>query len=276
MIDTMKTTITVIVDNISTEGIDGEWGLSLLAERGDKKILVDAGASDLYLTNMKKLGIDVADVDYAVLSHAHYDHANGMPTFFMNNNKARLYVRDCTSADCYAKKGFFRKYIGIPKKMMKNFPDRIEKVSGDYMITDGVWLIPHKTPGLDVIGKNELMFRKVNGRWTPDDYSHEQSLVIYTDKGLIIINSCSHGGVANIINEVRSTFPDKHVYGLIGGFHLFNKRDETIRELAGKIRETGIEYVCTGHCTKNRAYRILKEELGDHVDQMSVGFQIEF
>ena len=272
----METKITVIVDNISAEGIEGEWGLSLVVERDGKKILVDAGQSNLFLDNMKKLGIDVGDIDYAVLSHAHYDHANGMPAFFMNNKKATLYVRDCVAADCYAKKGFFRKYIGIPKKMLKDFPDRIEKVSGDYKVTDGVYLIPHKTAGLGELGKNELMFRRVNRRWVVDDFSHEQSLVVDTDKGLVIINSCSHGGAANIINEVQSTFPDKHVYGLIGGFHLFNKREETIRDLAGKIRDTGIEYVCTGHCTKNRAYGILKEELGDMAEQMSVGFRVEF
>lgn len=250
--------------------------MSLLVEIGDKRILVDAGASDLFLENMKKLGMDVGDVDYAVLSHAHYDHANGMPAFFMNNKKAKLYVRDQVSADCYAKKGFFRKYIGIPKKMMKDYSDRIEKVSGDYMVTEGVYLVPHKTAGLSEIGKNEMMFRRLNGRWVPDDYSHEQSLVLETDKGLVIINSCSHGGAANIINEVQSTFPDKNVYGLIGGFHLFNKKESMIRELAGKICDTGIEYVCTGHCTKNRAYEILKEELGDRVEQMCVGFQVEF
>ena len=92
----------------------------------------------------------------------------------------------------------------------------------------------------------------------------------------MIINSCSHGGAANIINEVKETFPDKKVYGLIGGFHLFNKSEEEVRSVAAKIKETGIEYVCTGHCTKTRAYEILREELGDMVNQMKVGCQIEF
>jgi 7,8-dihydropterin-6-yl-methyl-4-(beta-D-ribofuranosyl)aminobenzene 5'-phosphate synthase len=77
----MNTKLTVIVDNIPHEGIRGEWGLSILAEYKDKKILVDAGASSLFLENMKKLGIDVRDIDIGVLSHAHYDHANGIPVF---------------------------------------------------------------------------------------------------------------------------------------------------------------------------------------------------
>ena len=270
----METKITVIVDNISSEGIQGEWGLSILVEYLGKKILLDAGSSNLFLENMKALGIDVTDIDFATLSHAHYDHANGLPAFLDHNQKARLYLRDHTAADCYGKKFIFHKYIGIPRRMLKKYADRITMVSGDYKIMDGVWLIPHKTQGLESIGKRELMYRKTKRGWMPDNFDHEQSLVIDTDKGLVILNSCSHGGAGNIVNEVRASFPDKEVYGLIGGLHLFNKSEEEIKEVAGTIRETGIKYVCTGHCTKNRAFGILKEELGDMVDQMKVGYRI--
>lgn len=271
----METKITIVVDNISTEGIQGEWGLSVFIMHNGKKILLDAGSSDLFLENMKKLGINVAEIDHAVLSHAHYDHANGMPAFFENNKTAKLYLREQTAADCYAKKFFFKKYIGIPRKMLSQYPDRIEMISGDYKLAEGVWILPHKTKGLDSIGKRELMYRKTPNGWIPDDFSHEQSLVLDTDKGLLILNSCSHGGAANIITEVQNTFPDKKVYGLIGGFHLFNKSEKEIREVAGKIRDTGIEYVCTGHCTKGRAFEILREELGDKIVQMKVGYQIQ-
>ena len=270
----METRITIVVDNKSSDGIQGEWGLSVYIEYAGKKILLDAGASNLFLENMVKLGIDVADIDYASLSHAHYDHANGLPAFLENNKKAKLFIRDNTAADCYKKLRIFKKYIGIPRRMLRKYSDRIEMVSGDYKIMDGVWLLPHKTMGLDNIGVRERMYRKTSRGWIPDDFAHEQSLVIDTDKGLVILNSCSHGGAGNIINEVKETFPDKKVYGLIGGLHLFNKSDAEIKDVAAKIRDTGIEYVCTGHCTKDRAFGILKEELGDMVDQMKVGYQI--
>ena len=78
----METKMTVIVDNVAHGELAGEWGLSILVEYGGKNILVDAGASPLFAANMEKLGLDMAAVDYAVLSHAHYDHANGMIRFF--------------------------------------------------------------------------------------------------------------------------------------------------------------------------------------------------
>ena len=271
----MKTKITVITDNIPNEKLSGEWGLCLLVEYRGRKILVDAGASDLFLTNMKELGFDVNDVDYATLSHAHYYHANGMPAFFKKNAKAKFYVRETTAADCYSRKWIFRRYIGIPKKMMEEYPDRIEIVSGDYKLMDGAYLIPHKTEGLAKIGKRENMYRKTANGWVTDDFSHEQSLVLETDQGLLIINSCSHGGVVNIIDEIRRTFPDQKIYGYIGGFHLFNKTDKEINEVADNLQETGVDYICTGHCTKEHAYVILKDKLPDRMHQLQTGLVIE-
>lgn len=272
----MQTRLTVIVDNIAKNGIKGEWGLSILAEHRGNRILVDTGASDLFADNMSKLGFDINDVDYGVLSHAHYDHANGMPAFFERNSKAQFYLRETTAEDCYFKKLIFRKYIGIPRHIIENYRERITFVSGNYSLCDGAYLIPHTTNGLEKIGKREMMYRRTTDGWRPDDFSHEQSLVLDTDKGLIIINSCSHGGAVNIINEAKKVFPDKHIYGLVGGFHLFNKSNEEVRRVGKEIKETGIDYICTGHCTKDRAYNILKEELGDRLDQLKVGLKIKY
>ena len=158
---------------------------------------------------------------------------------------------------------------------ISDYRDRIIYTDGDYEIIPGVYLIPHKTPNLKMVGKRESMYRKEHHRWIYDDFSHEQSLVFRTQKGLVIFNSCCHGGVANIINEVGTTFPTEKVYGIIGGFHLFNKSEEEIKNVIQQIKDTGIHYVCTGHCTKSRAYKILKNGLGDIVHQLKVGLQIE-
>ena len=271
----METKITVIIDNIANDRLPGEWGLCLLAEYRGKKILVDAGASDLFLKNMKELGVDIEDIDLATLSHAHYDHANGMPAFFQNNTKAKLYVRESTSADCDSRRLFFHRYIGIPRNLLKDYPERIEVVSGDVQIMEGAWLIPHKTKNLSLIGKREKMYRKTADGWIIDDFSHEQSLVLDTDKGLLIINSCSHGGVVNIIKEIRKTFPDKKIYGYIGGFHLYNKTVAEINEVADELNKEDVAYICTGHCTKDKAYAILKEKLQDRIHQLQTGMKIE-
>ncbi len=115
-----------------------------------------------------------------------------------------------------------------------------------------------------------MMYRRTENGWQPDDFSHEQSLVLETEKGIVILNSCSHGGAVNIIREVSATFPDKRIHALIGGSHLFNKPESEIRLLAHEIKQTGIDLVCTGHCTKERAYRIMKQQLGDKLNLICV------
>jgi len=271
----MKTEITVIIDNIPGSMLEGEWGLCLLIKFRGKKILVDAGASNLFLENMKGLGENIEDVEYAVLSHAHYDHANGMPAFFDHNTRAKLYVSEEAAEDCYKKGFLFRKYIGIPQNMMRDHADRIERISGNRMIAEGVYLIPHKKGELSAVGKREKMYRRIRHRWIPDDFSHEQSLVLDTDRGLLIVNSCSHGGVSVILEEVRSAFPGKNVYGYIGGMHLFNKTETEIMAVAEILKNADLEYICTGHCTRNRAFEILKQQLGDKLAQLQVGMKIE-
>ena len=85
---------TVIVDNIGNDELEGEWGLCIYIEYDEKKILLDAGASGLFVENAKKLGISLGDVDYAVLSHYHKDHADGIITVLKNMEVGELFLPD--------------------------------------------------------------------------------------------------------------------------------------------------------------------------------------
>lgn len=267
---------TVLVDNIGDNGLKGEWGLCVYIEYKGKKILLDAGASGLFSENAKKLSLPLEDIDYGVLSHAHYDHADGIREFFRVNKKAKFYLRDACKENCYAKKWIFHRYIGISKGLLSEYQDRIESVSGDYEITEGVTLIPHKGKDLSYIGKAESMVLKEGRSWRPDDFSHEQSLVFDTPDGLVIFNSCSHGGADHIIREVAATYPDKKVLAMIGGFHLFNKSENYVKNFAERVLKTDIRYIYTGHCTGEKAFEILKSELGDKVQQLKAGLVMEF
>ena len=265
----------ILVDNIASEQLKNEWGLAIFIEYEGTSILLDTGGSKLYLDNAKKLDVDIRKVDYGVLSHAHYDHANGMENFFNANKESKFYLRAGSGENCYVKFGIFSRYIGIPKDTLKTYKNRIVFVEGDYELIPGVTLIPHKTPNLAMIGKKNKMYIKKERKWYPDDFSHEQSIVFETEKGLVILNSCSHAGADLIINEVANTFPDKHIYAIIGGFHLYNASREEVQAFANRVKDTGIEKVYTGHCTGEKSYRILKEHLGEKLEQFKVGLTIE-
>ena len=84
--------ITVLTENTTELGLPVEHGLSLFIEIGDRRILFDSGQSDLFAKNAEALGVDLKTVDFAVLSHGHYDHGGGLKKFLEVNGKAKIYM----------------------------------------------------------------------------------------------------------------------------------------------------------------------------------------
>ena len=274
--------IKILIDNISglTKQLKGEWGLCVYTEFNGKRILLDTGASAQFAKNTAILGIDISQIDAGILSHAHYDHANGMQEFFKHNNHAKFYLRDSAAENCYHTHKVFglialHVYIGIHKGWLKRFADRIRFVEGDAEIAPGITLVPHKTAGLESIGERAHLSVKENGNFRYDSFEHEQSLVFDTPRGLFVMNSCSHGGADNIVKEIAATFPDKKIFAILGGFHLFRYKDSDIRAFAERLRELDVQKIYTGHCTGDRAFKILHEILGDRAEQMFTGMSIE-
>ena len=265
--------IKILVDNITKSALQAEWGLSLSIEYEGHSILLDAGTTGIFADNAKALGLSMDSIELAVLSHAHYDHADGLERFFQENRKAKCYIRNCCGEDCFDRKK--DKYIGIRAGLLEAYADRFCRVEGNYELLSGVKLLPHSTEGLDELGEKVGMYRFRNGVWEPDDFAHEQSLVFETERGLVVCNSCCHGGADNIIEEVKREYPGQKVYGLIGGLHLYRASDGEVLTLAEKIRESGIEKVYTGHCTGERAMELLKQELGDTAEQIYTGMELE-
>ena len=267
--------LTVLTDNNASELLAGEWGLSILIEHGPLRILLDAGASSLAMENAQLLGVDLSSVDFAVLSHAHYDHADGFVPLLRFFPKLRVYVRSCTAANCYAVKKGALEYIGVAPELTAELADRLVRVEGKIRLAEGVWLLPHDGAERAQVGLRERMYVKKDGELTPDDFSHEQSLVFELPRGLAIFNSCSHAGASEIIGEVSRAFPGRRIYAYAGGFHLYQKTAEEVRAFGLRLRETGVERILTGHCTGDEAFAILKELLGERIEQFRAGLETE-
>ena len=268
--------VTILADNLDGGSLKGEWGLSHLIEYGDKIVLLDAGLSGLFAENANKLSIDLETVDFAVLSHAHDDHANGFDTFFEVNSHAPLYIAKGCHEYCYDLVDGHYNYAGIPRGILRRHADRIIRAEADMMIYDGIRLLGHSTPGLDKLGLAENMYLKRGPLgYVPDDFRHEQSLIFEQDDGVVVFNSCSHAGADNSVNEAMLAYPDQKIKAMIGGFHLFNKSDDYVRAFAQRLGSTGVESIYTGHCTGDRAMTILREELGDIVHGFRTGLVFE-
>ena len=275
--------ITALIENKAPGGLKREHGLSVFCEYGGKNYLLDTGASDAYSRNAKALGIDLSAVDIGILSHAHYDHSGGYKSFFSLNDSAKIFLRAEARERCYLKIGPYKRYVGIPKGILEKYADRFVYVSENTKLADDVWLINHSTPNLSERGKRAHLYRNTDEGLVPDDFSHEQSLVFKTSAGLVILNSCCHGGADNIVSEIQSAFPGVGVAVLIGGFHLMGTRGTStlgvkpreVEALGKKLLELGVNNTYTCHCTGDPASEILSRVMGEKVSYFSTGTVIE-
>lgn len=245
----------ILVENSALPGLEGEHGLSVYLEHRGRRILLDAGQSGLFARNAELLGVDLAAVDTAVLSHAHFDHADGFDVFFEENDSAPLRTRPAVGQEEY----HGARYIGVKRSLLDHYPHRFVPEDGPVDLGDGLWLIP-------------------------DGVEHEQSLVVDTEAGLVVFNSCSHGGAGYIAKDIRTRFPDRKIAAYLGGFHLMGAEGPSslgvapgiVKNLAHwLLDELEVGVIYTGHCTGNPAFALLKEEGGDRVRPMDTGTAIE-
>ncbi len=267
--------VTVLAENtVVSEVFACEHGLSLYIETTKHKILFDTGRGELFAKNAAKLGVDLSQVDIAFLSHGHYDHGGGLPIFLTMNTKARIYIQPDAFGPYYSERpGGNIAYIGIDPALKKS--DRFVYVGTDLVIDDELRIFA-QPPGHDLLSTgNESLLTKIGDEYVPDDFTHEQSLLVSDEGMTLLIAGCAHRGIVNIIENVKqktSAFP-KYV---IGGFHLFNPAEKKAEEPA-LIRDVGIYlksteaqfYTC--HCTGLEPYQELKKLLGDHINYAATG-----
>lgn len=262
-----------LIENTAKENFYAEHGLSLYIEYRGKKILLDGGQSDRFWKNAEQMGIDLKQTEISVLSHAHYDHGDGLEIFLEKNSQAVLYVNKNAGENCYGGEDFH--YIGLKPGFLKKFGPRIRRVDGKYKIAEGIFLLAHSTPGLEKTGLENKLYRKEKNVLTGDNFNHEQSLILEVKQGLVIFNSCSHSGADVILDEVQKEFPGEKVYAFFGGLHLSKWQEKEVQAYGEKLKKYNVERIITGHCTGEEACRILEKVLGSSVERMTSGKVIE-
>jgi 7,8-dihydropterin-6-yl-methyl-4-(beta-D-ribofuranosyl)aminobenzene 5'-phosphate synthase len=102
----------------------------------------------------------------------------------------------------------------------------------------------------------------------------EESLIIRTNKGLIVITGCAHPGVANIIKKAKEMLKSE-VYLVLGGFHLCWMSSFQIKGIIKGVKKEGVKKVSPCHCSGDLARKLFKEAYGKDFILSGVGKRIK-
>ncbi len=269
--------IKTLVENTSiSEDFGSEHGLSLYIETKKHKILFDVGASELFLQNAKKFDVNIADVDFLVISHGHYDHGGGLAAFFKENTKAEVFLHRLAFEKYYAvRPNNTIDYIGLNEDLKQN--NQIIFTSDRFFINNGIQVFSNIIQKESAPKSNKGLLMEHKGETIDDTFEHEQNLILEEDGKVLLITGCAHNGIINILEHfqaIKGRMPDY----VIGGFHLSShsggdEDPETVDRIAKYLLATkAMFYTC--HCTGIETYNRLKAKMGDSIGYLSSGKQI--
>jgi 7,8-dihydropterin-6-yl-methyl-4-(beta-D-ribofuranosyl)aminobenzene 5'-phosphate synthase len=235
----------------------GEWGFSALVEADGHRVLFDTGARpETVLRNADELKIDLSGVTDVILSHHHGDHVGGLVTLrreFARRNPDAL-------KRAYVGAGIFLgRSGGDGREANEALAARAgyEALGGSFVVVErpteifpGAWLtgpVPRPHPERNWSLKRTI--RQPDGRSIEDNVPEDMSLVLDTDKGLVLVSGCGHAGIINTLEYARRRVREARVHAALGGFHLFEADSATLDWTAAKLRDMGLANLLGAHCT---------------------------
>jgi len=232
--------ITILYDNkVVDEKTTPDWGFSCLVETGETTILFDTGKnSEILLQNAEKLEISLSAIDHVVISHNHPDHTGGLDTILQKNPGIPVY---------------------FPVSLQAAFSESISKHNG----------VPIAVSEPRKIAEHVYITGEMGQQ------IKEQSLILDTGNGLVIITGCSHQGIVNILEFARNML-HKDIRLVLGGFHLQNQSNAQIAEIIGEFQNIGVKQCGASHCSGDASMTLFESSYGENFITMGVGKVLRF
>lgn len=272
--------ITILCDNSvgPISGTLGEHGFAALIEPSDgQPLLFDTGQGLTLLHNAGRMNRDLSQVERVVLSHGHYDHTGGLMTLLNTHGPRQVFAhpgifmprnRIKDTGECIP--------IGSPhtRTQLEEAGARFDLSTGYRQLSDGVFLTG-EVPRVTAFETGDRgLYCDCNGQ-DIDPTADDQSLVLETKRGLVVLLGCCHAGLVNTLEHVIAVSGRRDVYAVIGGTHLGFCSQEQLEKTISAVKRYGISRLAAGHCTGFAAAVRLARDFPREYQPAMVGYMLE-
>jgi 7,8-dihydropterin-6-yl-methyl-4-(beta-D-ribofuranosyl)aminobenzene 5'-phosphate synthase len=273
----------VLVENntIIDRYFTGEPGVSYLICDGDRKIIFDVGYSDIFIKNANKMGEDLMDIDFIVISHGHIDHTGGLDPLAKLYFETKIEKRKHTTPGVIAHPEAFsyKEYDGddigsllSAEKLNKSFDVTLTREP--FWITDKLVFLGEIPRQNDFENNDAIGMCEKSGEMVDDFVTDDSALAYRSPEGLVIITGCSHAGICNIIEHAKKVCHENRIADVIGGFHLLTPSEEQTKRTLDYFKKLDVETIHPSHCTSLK----FKCNLSCFLDvkEVGVGLSLEY
>lgn len=280
--------IVMLIENTAvSQKLLVEHGMSVYIENGDSSCLFGTGSSTKLINNAKRMKLYPENIEAAIIPHNHLAYTGGIDNLVQVNPRIKIFA--LSAADCFPvrKKGLLNSPLGDLAEKIKKHRDNFILFNSFQQVSEGFFLLKDEIGDKSFYVTDKSYKLKVGSEYIADELEHECFGVIFPfenrKRGCVILGGCAHCGLPNMIRTVYKNWGGVPVLAILTGLHFMGDSSKKITidggyidRLAKDIKELNVGAIYTCHCTGLKGYEELKAKLGNQLQYLQTGEELNF